>query len=86
MNGTWDIFIRDRLTQTTQLASVANDGSQGNLGSYWPSISPDGRFIVFSSDAYNLVPFDTNFLEDVYVRDLGSPSADYRLYLPLIAR
>lgn len=86
MNRVFDIFIRDRLTRITQLASVANDGTQGNNTSFWSSITPDGRFIVFSSDAFNLVPDDTNFLEDVFVRDLGSGNTFPGLYLPFVVR
>jgi Ca2+-binding RTX toxin-like protein len=34
-----------------------------------PSISADGRFVAFSSRAFNLVPGDTNFRFDMFVRD-----------------
>jgi len=37
-----------------------------------PSLSGDGRFVAFSSDATNLVPADTNQRTDVFVRDAGS--------------
>ncbi len=41
----------------------------GNAGSLLPSISADGRYVAFYSDASNLVPGDTNGLGDVFVRD-----------------
>jgi Tol biopolymer transport system component len=54
---------------TTTCVSVASDGSQGNDGSYSPSISADGRYVAFDSDASNLVSGDTNSESDVFVHD-----------------
>lgn len=49
--------------------SVASDGTQANGHSYNPSISADGRFMAFESDASNLVPDDRNYYRDVFVHD-----------------
>ncbi|MEN3359519.1 MAG: TolB protein [Mycobacteriales bacterium] len=49
--------------------SVGASG-QGNGNSHLPAISADGRYVVFTSDADNLVPGDTNGEQDVFVRDL----------------
>ncbi len=72
-NGVADIFVRDRVTGTTERVSVDSNGIQGNsaVGFYFHevSMSSDGRFITFSSDATNLVPGDTNGVRDVFVRD-----------------
>jgi Tol biopolymer transport system component len=68
-NGTWDIFVRDRLTNTTERVSITSSGSQANAFSYDPSISADGRYVAFQSMAFNLVPGDTNGAFDVFVRD-----------------
>ena len=69
-NGSPDVFVRDRQTGTTQRVSVGPGGVQGNGdSSQRPSISADGRFVAFSSDASNLVPGDTNGVDDVFVRD-----------------
>ena len=68
-NDSSDIFVRDRLTNTTTRVSVDSAGNQGNSYSYRPSISADGRFVVFESDASNLVPGDTNRSLDIFVRD-----------------
>ena len=65
-----DVFVRDRQTGTIQRVSVSSSGNQANSDSYWPSISSDGRFVTFYSDASNLVPGDTKYTTDVYVRDL----------------
>ena len=64
-----DVFLRDLAAGTTERVSVANDGSQGNGASVYAQISADGRFVVFSSYASNLVAGDTNGSEDVFVRD-----------------
>jgi len=50
-------------------ASVANDGTQGNDVSWFPSLSHDGRYVAFESSASNLVPGDSNNVGDVFVRD-----------------
>ena len=49
---------------------MASDGTQGNNWSGYPSISADGRYVAFSSDASNLVPGDTNGARDTFVHDL----------------
>lgn len=67
-NGHTDIFVRDRVNGTTRLVSVGA-GGQTNSWSEQPDISADGRFIMFLSDATNLVPDDTNGVADVFVRD-----------------
>src|SRR2546425_47262 len=69
-NGLADVFVHDRQTGTTTRVSVDSSGAQGNAGSYDPSMSADGRYVVFTSDASNLVPGDTNGVSDVFVHDL----------------
>ncbi|GMV36936.1 MAG: hypothetical protein AMXMBFR61_14440 [Fimbriimonadales bacterium] len=68
-NGARDIFVRDRFLSLTERVSVSSSGVQANDGSRDPAVSADGRFVVFSSDATNLVAGDTNNSEDVFVRD-----------------
>jgi len=53
----------------TERASVNSDEQQGDRASYSPSVSADGRFVAFDSDASNLAPDDTNLRRDVFVRD-----------------
>jgi Tol biopolymer transport system component len=69
-NGAEDVFLRDRRTGTTRLASVATDGSQGRRGSSEPAISGDGRALVFQSSASNLVRGDRNGVLDIFLRDV----------------
>jgi cell division septation protein DedD len=69
-NATYDIFLKDLLTGVTTCVSVDPSGIPANAGSRFSSISADGRFIAFSSDATNLVSGDTNGVSDVFVRDM----------------
>ncbi len=75
-NNANDIFLHDFETGITSRVSVAADGSQAAGNSGDPAISSDGRFVAFASDAGNLVPGDTNAVEDIFVRDLGRPAQD----------
>ena len=72
MNGTQDIFVRDRQTGQTSLVSLASSGAQGNGFSLHPCISGDGRYVAFDSIASNLVPGETLGVSDVFVRDVQS--------------
>jgi Tol biopolymer transport system component len=55
--------------QTTERVSVDSSGAQGNSGSAGDSISADGRYVAFWTDADNLVPGDTNVIHDIFVHD-----------------
>jgi Tol biopolymer transport system component len=68
-NGTGDIFVRDTVDGTTTRVSVDSDEAQANSSSSTPALSSDGRYIVFSSSASNLVADDTNVNYDIFVRD-----------------
>lgn len=69
-NNKPDIFVRDLSANTTTRISVSSSGDRANDYSYSPSISGDGRFVAFQSQASNLVPGDTNNTSDIFVRDL----------------
>lgn len=68
-NGDWDVFVRDRLNDTTERVSVSTSGSQGGGESQVADISANGRYVLFDSTAPNLVTGDTNGERDVFVRD-----------------
>jgi WD40 repeat protein len=74
-SGTVDIFVPDRRTGTAERVSISSDRRQGNQasgllnGMAGPSISDDGRYLAFDSEASNLVPLDTNGTADVFVHD-----------------
>lgn len=67
----YGVFVHDRVEHTTQVVSVASDGGPANSGSTDPSLSADGRFVVFNSNATNLVP-----------EFGGSPGQVFLAYLP----
>lgn len=73
-NGIADIFVYDRKKKITTRVSVNSDGSQavgtGAQGSIDPEISADGRYVVFSSKAENLVTGDNNGVSDVFIHDM----------------
>jgi Tol biopolymer transport system component len=64
-----DIYVRDLSKGVTERLTVAADGSETDGNSYHPSASFDGRYIVFHSDATNLVAGDVNLCSDVFIRD-----------------
>jgi len=65
-----DVFVHDRQNGITERVSVATDGSESAGGmDYAVSISADGRYVAFDSDASNLVPGDNNMTGDIFVRD-----------------
>jgi Tol biopolymer transport system component len=68
-NEVSDVFVHDRQTGVTTRVSVDSSGTQGDEDSEYPSISADGRFVVFASYAANLVSGDSNFEEDIFVHD-----------------
>lgn len=69
-NGTADVFQRDRLLGTTVRVSVSSDGGDALGTSENPSMSADGRYVAFQSDAGNIVAGDENGMIDVFVRDM----------------
>ncbi len=75
-NGCEDVFVRDRASGTLERVSVDSGGVQGDAMSVDPSISPDGRYVVFESLATNLVSGDTNSIRDVFLRDRLTGTTD----------
>ncbi|MFN0009943.1 MAG: TolB family protein, partial [Planctomycetota bacterium] len=69
-----DVFVRDRLNNTTERESLDSAGAQGNGTCNYGTISADGRWVAFASGSTNLVPGDTNGRGQIYVRDLASTS------------
>ena len=72
-NGTFDVFLFDRTTAVTTRISVDSAANQSNADSFTPSISADGRYITYTSDASNLVVGDTNGTADVFLFDRTTP-------------
>ena len=74
-NGTKaDMYLRDRVRGRTERVSVSHDGGDPDQGVWWwftaqPTISDDGRYVVYASDGSNIVPGDNDGLMDTFVRD-----------------
>ena len=71
-NDTFDAFIFNINTATTQLLSVNLNGNAGDGFSHNPDITTDGGIAVFESNASDLVESDTNGEYDIFVRNLES--------------
>ena len=71
-NKATDIFVRDLVNGTNRLVTVSTNGGFANGDSRDSVMTPDGRYIAFVSAANNLVPGDTNGIEDIFVRDMVS--------------
>jgi hypothetical protein len=72
-------FVDMNSPDTIELVSVADDGSDAQESSHSPSVSDDGRYVVFESNAANLdlSTTDNNNATDVFLRDRnpsGAPS------------
>ena len=74
-----DIFVRDLATNTTTYVSRASGvtGEPADGNSAQPSISADGRFVAFDSDADSLSTQDENSVTNVFVRDLQAGTTAY---------
>jgi hypothetical protein len=68
-NNASDVYLRDLQTATTHLISVTPTGQAGDMDSYAMWVSDDGRYVAFSSNADDLVPGDTNGVNDFFLRD-----------------
>ena len=62
-------FLRDTWSGATTLEARNSAGVGGNGVSWTAQISADGRFVVFESEATNLVASDTNAVGDIFLRD-----------------
>ena len=68
-NGVGDIFVRNLATGVTERVNVSSTNVEANGASSQPAISADGRYVVFTSTATNLVASDANAATDVFIRD-----------------
>ena len=68
-NGASDVFVKDTVTGEIERVSVGSDGAEAMGGSIRPSLSADGRYVAFGSDAADLVEGDSNQVGDSFVHD-----------------
>ncbi|HTF90845.1 MAG TPA: calcium-binding protein [Planctomycetota bacterium] len=71
-NGVYDCFVHDLVSGTTMRVSTDASGAEANAVSIEATISEDRRFVAFQSLASNLVPGDTNGVDDIFVKDLAT--------------
>lgn len=69
-NNVRDVFVHDRLSGATRRVSVSSSGEQADKASWYPTISGNGRYVAFQSDATNLVLNDGNSKSDAFVHDM----------------
>ena len=92
-----NIFVHDLRTKTTTFVSRASgaSGAAGDGDSFNPSISGDGRFVAFDSEADSLSTEDNDSFGDVFARDVlglpsgppaGAPAAPARPRAPVLSR
>jgi len=66
-----NVFVHDTQTDLTTLVSKNKDGTDGgNALSTTPYLSNDGRYVVFSSNASDIVLNDNNGNRDVFLYDM----------------
>jgi Tol biopolymer transport system component len=72
-NGHSDVFVRDLRKGTVERVSVGSDGAQADSESSAQAISADGRYVLFRSNARNLVHWDNpptnDAADDIYLHD-----------------
>ncbi len=66
------LWIRDRLANTTRCITLNAAGEPGNKSASLNRFSPDEKYLVFHSEASNLVPGDTNNTGDVFVYEVAT--------------
>jgi Tol biopolymer transport system component len=74
-NGQFDVFVRSRATHETTRVDLAADGSQITYRPYAPGVpgpnfamSPDARYVAFTTAGTDVISGDTNATQDVFVR------------------
>jgi Tol biopolymer transport system component len=71
-----DIYVRDTIANTTVRVSGSVTGTNANGPSSWPALSGDGRYVVFTSEASNLVRGDRNGQADIFLHDIGANTTE----------
>ncbi|MBI5295146.1 MAG: S-layer homology domain-containing protein [Chloroflexi bacterium] len=87
-NNSWDVFVRDRAAGTTTRVTVNSNGEEADRGGGEPDISANGRYVVFSSAANNLMSEDNNGYPQVFRHDRQTGAttlvSSYEDYGPLV--
>jgi Tol biopolymer transport system component len=76
-NGTYDIFLTDTTSGTTQRIAMSSGGVEANGLNWLPAISADGKYVSYYSSATNLVAGDTNGYDDIFVSATGEDACTF---------
>lgn len=68
-NSAYDVFERNLAAKHTWRISVTSHGDQTNGADGRVTMSSDGRYVAFQSDAWNIVPGDSNLVSDIFLHD-----------------
>lgn len=68
-NSSLDVFLFDVASGTNALVSAGTDGNPAPGSSFSPAMALGGQLVAFVSTATNLVPGQTNFSANVFLRD-----------------
>jgi Tol biopolymer transport system component len=68
-NGVADVFVRSQANSSILRINVDSAGEQSAGAASDPAVTSDGRYVVFTSEASDLVAGDANGVSDVFVRD-----------------
>lgn len=68
-DGTQDVYVRDIQSNTTRLVSKSKAGGAANGTSNQPAVSPDGRYVAYTSTANNLSTLDGDGTQDIFLFD-----------------
>ncbi|EIM25913.1 PD40 domain-containing protein [Microvirga lotononidis] len=69
-NNDYDIFLKDLTTGTIIRLSTDAGGAEADRGSFTACFTPDGHYVMFTSNASNLVEGDTNNSSDIFLKNL----------------
>ncbi|MFZ5880106.1 MAG: S-layer homology domain-containing protein [Chloroflexota bacterium] len=87
-NASVDVFVRDRAAGLTTRVTVNSDGAEADRGGSDPDLSANGRYVVFSSAANNLMDADNNGYPQVFLHDRQTGQttlvSSYEDYGPLV--
>jgi Tol biopolymer transport system component len=72
-----DVFVRDRLTNTTTRVSVSTEGTEPNGDSFLVGVSSRGQIVAFTSSATNLVLHPVPPFRNLFIHDLTTGVTRY---------
>lgn len=81
-NGAFDIYVRDTVMQRTRRVSLGQAGRDTDGPSYHPTISGDGRFVAFASEASNLTQGGSRRVAQIYLRDMDTGATELISHAP----